>query len=395
MYIIDSLHFLKNQNVVINDSKIICNQDTSTPGIYKKIYVDNDKVTLNINITGDSFINGKLLLWISDNNRKTLHISRYDSLSIEYTFIKDNTSLNIIHIGILFSGCITDNYINIDKFSITSDSKIGEIFDVFSDGYVDKFSAYPNDVIGVYGNCIDSNATNVAIYDIIGNVVDIVDIGHIESNTMATDEPWKNGFGYVKSFDYTIPCLRSGIYLFDNKIPFIIKSHEPADFVILYPFNTFHAYNPQGGKSLYYSYLGDVPDASKRAKFVSIHRSPFKNYYAVEKHSSNFFKWLWKSNYSYKVISDIDMDISSETIDNSILVIVGHNEYWSQNARNKLVDHIVNGKHVINMYGNTLWWKIKYNSDHTVINCDKEGIVTTTFRSFNDPPFNILVSTLK
>ena len=40
--------------------------------------------------------------------------------------------------------------------------------------------------------------------------------------------------------------MKSGLYLIENKIPFIIKTDELVDAMVIYPSNTINAYNNEG-----------------------------------------------------------------------------------------------------------------------------------------------------
>lgn len=382
--------YTKNQKVVLDGNTVICDQNSSTPGIYRKIVVDkNSNLEIELELSYDiSTPNGNLLFWIADGNLKTLFSQYHLENMKKYTFSFDNKENKELHIGILFSSCQKNDSFTIHQFDINTDNPIREIMNVFDNGYTDKTSYFPGETVIVYGNASEiSQNVSVVLYNILGEVVDTIKVDRVEPGEITNEEPWRNGLGYQESFRYVLPNLRSGIYLFDNKIPFVIKSTEQTDFTILYAINTVNAYNPTGGKSLYYSYLVEPADAKDRSKYVSIHRYPHTNYYAVEKHSANFIKWMWEQEWTSKIVTDVDMDDIDMEIGSKNFIIVGHSEYWSQNARDKLVNFSGN---IINFSGNTLWWKIKYNDDRTVINCDKSGCHTTTYRSLNMSPFDIL-----
>lgn len=398
--------FRTNQSVQIDTSKIICQQDFSTPGVYVSLYAKiKCEYKFIINISKNICSGGHLLFWISDKNSKNIILKKINNNDIVFDFNSDNNE--IINVGILFSGCETNDSFIMNNFVIHSNKNICFIDEVFINGYTNKFSYRYNEKITVYGLC-DKNyeniqICNVGVYDINGKIIDVIQANIKTDNcTQQTDFKWKNGFGYNKSFSFTLKDIISGIYLIDNKIPFIVKSQDKDNklFTIIYPINTSNAYNPQGGKNLYYSYLDDEPDPNNRAKYVSIHRPPHTNYYAIDKHSINFLKWIYNNHviYDYNLITDIDMDKYQlySDIKTSNIIIIGHSEYWTQNARNILRDCIDNGINIVNLSGNTLWWRVKYNSDRTVINCDKTvgsknyKDSTTTFISLDKSPFDIL-----
>ncbi len=73
---------------------------------------------------------------------------------------------------------------------------------------------------------------------------------NIVQQTMRTINPSEFGFGYKVTKRIKIPNLPSGVYLWDNTVPMIIRAKEPK-IVVVYPSNTANAYSNSGGKSLY------------------------------------------------------------------------------------------------------------------------------------------------
>src|ERR1041385_8405262 len=116
------------------------------------------------------------------------------------------------------------------------------------DGYMDKNSYHATDTANVYVNANGNYAgVFVKLYDINGNAVDSV-VASLQPQTTQDTMAYQNGFGFQISFSYVIPLwLASGVYLWDNKIPFVVKSSLPQiDILILYESNTEAAYNEIG-----------------------------------------------------------------------------------------------------------------------------------------------------
>ena len=99
-------------------------------------------------------------------------------------------------------------------------------------------------------------------------------------------KPWKFGFGYHITTNYKMKNLKSGVYAFDKKIPFIVKpKDQPYDILVVVPTNEFTAYNKAGGKSLH-----DAVKNKKPGNIVSLHRPHDISDYEKLIPLINFFK---------------------------------------------------------------------------------------------------------
>lgn len=224
------------------------------------------------------------------------------------------------------------------------------------DGYSSQLSAYPGDYLTLYLNAqqID-NSYALKLYDL-----DNVDVAKfnisVEPQEMSKVNPWEGGFGYKESARVQIPNLKSGIYLWEGKIPLIVKHRNPK-IIVLYSSNTENAYCPAGGKSLY----GFNSTQSKNSNKVSFLRP-----IPLPKHSEAFLRWLSRQSLTdVGYITDMDMDNYKEINKSNLLIIPGHSEYWTLQAR-KNFDRFVNeGKDALILSGNTMWWQVRYESNKT------------------------------
>jgi hypothetical protein len=60
-----------------------------------------------------------------------------------------------------------------------------------------------------------------------------------------------------------------------------------------------------------------------------------------------------------------------------LLVIPGHSEYWTMNARKNFDRFVNNGKNAIILSGNTMWWQVRYDKSKQQMIC---------YKSMNDDP---------
>lgn len=235
---------------------------------------------------------------------------------------------------------------------ITSDQKI-------ISGYVNAQSYLPGDTGYLY---VSANETiekeNIAVYNLNGKISFLIPYEKVSLQKVNTDAPYENGYGYTGAIKFTIPQLKSGLYLIANQIAPIVRSGNFADITIVYPSNTENAYCKSGDRSLY---------TSPVAKKVSFLRPIKVTFYAY-----GIFKWLNNQNYSYKVISDMDMDDYSN-FNSKLLIIAGHNEYWTRKARANFDRFIIEGKDSLVLSGNTMWWQVRYNEEKNQLICYKTG----------------------
>ncbi|SEL01275.1 hypothetical protein SAMN04488505_1011314 [Chitinophaga rupis] len=237
--------------------------------------------------------------------------------------------------------------------------------DIYNDksivnGYVDKQSYLPGDSAKLY---VSANRTYqdtmLFVYDMYGRVRFTIKFNKIFTQDPQGETPYEDGFHYTDPVAFKIPAdIKSGVYLIANQVPVIVKSpaKEIADFTIVYPLNTENAYCETGRRSLY-----TVPVAKKVSFLRPI---PFSVY------AEGFLKWVIKQNYSYNVISDMDLD-DYNNFKGKVVIIIGHSEYWSRKARRNFDRFVAEGKNALVLSGNTMWWQVRYSDDGTQLICYK------------------------
>jgi hypothetical protein len=276
--------------------------------------------------------------------------------------MKDNLKfyfLYIISISILHSCTSTtiDGYT--DKFlhSCTSTT---------IDGYTDKFSYETNDSFQLFINS-DKNIKNyqLEINDINGKVVKSIpcDIFPQQNHNELT---YQNGYGYKPTLKGLIPELNSGIYLFDNTIPFLIKPDKKTEILILYSSNTENAYCSSGGKSMY-----SYDTITKKHPPIMSFLRPI----SLPTHSEDFLRWInTQEQYDIGYICDKDLDNYDNIKDAKLLIIPGHSEYWTLKARRNFDRFVAQGNNALILSGNTMWWQVRYNDKKDQLICYKNKI---------------------
>jgi len=82
--------------------------------------------------------------------------------------------------------------------------------------------------------------------------------------------------------------------------------------------------------------------------------------------------WLEEQGYDYDVISDLDLHRDPGVLRGyKVFAVVGHNEYWSLPMYRGLEIFLRNGGNLVVLSGNTMFWRVSFNDDGTVMECRK------------------------
>lgn len=232
------------------------------------------------------------------------------------------------------------------------------------DGYMNRTSAFPGDSVELYLHAPkDIPAQSIRLFDLKGNEVARFTMRVFPQEIKQADA-YANGYGYKLTRRIATPDLKSGVYLWENKIPFIIKAKSPR-IVILYPSNTENAYNNSGGKSLY----GFNSSNKEGAAIVSFLRPS-----SLPRHAEAFLRWMVTQNFdNVGYISDMDMDDYNAIRKSALIVVPGHSEYWTAEARRNFDRFVKEGKDALVLSGNTMWWQVRYNDKRNQLVCYRKA----------------------
>jgi hypothetical protein len=174
-----------------------------------------------------------------------------------------------------------------------------------------------------------------------------------------------------------------------GKALFVVRSAAPgvtSPIVYKIPLATYHAYNFEGGGSLY---GGQVTGA------VTMHRpgggtggkvTPFPPAFdqdpdpydgassrqTFEHWDAKFIRWLEGSGFGVDYCVDVDIDAEPNLLSPyALLLCVGHDEYYSADTRKRFEDFLHAGGNIAWFSGNTCWWRIHYNGDRTAFTCNR------------------------
>jgi hypothetical protein len=164
-----------------------------------------------------------------------------------------------------------------------------------------------------------------------------------------------------------------------------------AQILVQVPVNTWQAYNPWGGKSLYPFNSTDMAPATR----VSFDRplaftaqGPFDWEY-------NLVRFLEREGYDLSYQTDVDTDLRPESLLEHRLVIVnGHDEYWTKRMRDAFNSARNAGTNLAFLGSNAAYWQVRYEDGQRTIVGYKEAapdpepnaaLRTIRFRSLTPP----------
>lgn len=261
------------------------------------------------------------------------------------------------------------------------------------DGYTNRQSAFPGESVDLYLNATHiSHNYLLRLFDLSGKEVVNYKIS-VFPQTISNSDPFENGFGYKLTKTILVPELPSGVYMWENRIPFIIKAHN-ASVTILYSSNTVNAYCNAGGKSLY-GFNSTDQSAAQKVSFLRPSSLP--------PHSEAFLRWISNQKIDGHIayVADSDMDDYNSIKKSKLLIITGHSEYWTLQARKNYDRFVHQGKNAMILSGNTMWWQVRYNRSKHQLICyrdkDADPIKSPALKTvvWNDPvlQYPILTST--
>jgi len=228
-------------------------------------------------------------------------------------------------------------------------------------GYTDKLSYLPGEKVKVFVEPFTvCDSCKMQVYSFNGSLTFEVPAS-LWVQPRIPEDAYQEGYGYRYPVTFKIPTdLKSGVYMIAKRIPFFVKSKSVSDMVVVYPSNTANAYCTSGGQSLY--------SQPVRARAVSFLR-PMD----IQKNSEVCLQWFQEQKEaSVSFIVDSDMDNYSNIDGSKLLVIIGHSEYWTREARVNFDRFVNQGGNALILSGNTMWWKVRYEDGNTKMVCYKD-----------------------
>lgn len=241
-------------------------------------------------------------------------------------------------------------------------------------GYADATSVPQGGFINFYiSNLI--NPFNVTVVNLANPDVTMTTLPGLVSPQADCTGKWENGCGWHLTQTLAIPSnWPSGYYdarftTFNGPkhIIFVVKAANPGStspILVVQPTNTYQAYNGYGGKS---TYPTGSPD---RATTVSFNR-PYDDQNGLGEFrlwEMPFLYWMTSEGRRFEVATDNDLEDPAFLAHYKLVVIAGHDEYWTATARQNIEAFSRNGGHVALFAGNSMWFQTRLtNSGRTLV----------------------------
>ncbi|MET8699594.1 N,N-dimethylformamidase beta subunit family domain-containing protein [Kitasatospora sp. NPDC004723] len=149
----------------------------------------------------------------------------------------------------------------------------------------------------------------------------------------------------------------------EHEVWFVVRAARPGagpGTVVSIPFATWRAYHRAGqpGRGLYYA---EQPGRAARVRLDAPGGGP-----PPERWEEPLLRWLPRAGYPVEYCSGLDLDDRSFTRTLSryrLLVVNGHDEYWSAGMRDSVEEFARRGGNLAFFAANTAWWQIRIEEE--------------------------------
>ncbi|WP_329083232.1 N,N-dimethylformamidase beta subunit family domain-containing protein [Streptosporangium sp. NBC_01469] len=159
----------------------------------------------------------------------------------------------------------------------------------------------------------------------------------------------------------------------DEETYFVVRPREPRTggaILVSVPFLTWQAYNGAGvpGEGLYPT---ESPERAGRVTFDRPGGGPAGNW------EDHFYRWLSRSGIRADYCSNLDLHEDPDTLlrDRRLLVIPGHDEYWTRRMRDAAESFVAAGGNIAFFGGNTCWWQVRLEDDGRTMVCHRDALL--------------------
>jgi hypothetical protein len=172
-------------------------------------------------------------------------------------------------------------------------------------------------------------------------------------------------------------------------LPFVVRSPRPgsqSNILVVLADTTYAAYNDWGGRSVYgwpHDLSGQLatwtfPQTPAHVPFafhVSFDRPHLGriNHYGKYRYwEMPFIQWLAQQGFAVEICTARDLHFAAPSASNySLMLFVGHHEYWTYNMRVNTQGFAAAGGNVAFFSGNVSWWQVRLSNNGTQMTCYK------------------------
>ncbi|MDY7229861.1 N,N-dimethylformamidase beta subunit family domain-containing protein [Hyalangium rubrum] len=178
---------------------------------------------------------------------------------------------------------------------------------------------------------------------------------------------------------YVVKLTREDGY--QRYVPFFVREARPrSEVVAIIPTANWQAYNTWGGMSLYDDNHGVMRRVGVRRAFQVSYDRPYARGQGAGHlltDDLSLVTWLEAQGLDVAYVTDEELDRSGESLGGAkVLIISGHDEYWTRTLRDRAERAVASGVSLINLGANNAYWQVRYEPsedgrERRVITCYK------------------------
>lgn len=254
--------------------------------------------------------------------------------------------------------------------------------ELFVAGYTDALSYQAGDQVRLHLST-NGGPIDIRVQRLGAETVEVMQHSGVSAE-LATipDRASSTGCNWPVAYQFAIPdAWRSGYYeaqlstvadgqTATSKLFFVVRAADSgphAKILLQLATNTYNAYTNWGGHSLYAYHDRDGLQGHR----VSFDR-PLASQYAKWEHP--FVRWAETQGFELDFAVNTDLELRPEILQHYSLVLsVGHDEYWSTPMRDALENYIAGGGNVAFFSGNTCCWQVRSEDNGRALTCWKQA----------------------
>lgn len=185
--------------------------------------------------------------------------------------------------------------------------------------------------------------------------------GVVDAGNWSVTDTWDIPADLVSGV-YIAKLVREDGIVGENHIPFVVRNdHGNSDIVLKTADETWQAYNPWGGNSLYEG--GDVAVSYNRP-IITAYDNPYAetrpwNYIFGEEYPA--IRWLERNGLDVSYVAGADLARNGDSLlTHKVFLSVGHDEYWSAEQRSAVEAARDSGVNLMFWSGNEVYWKTRW-----------------------------------
>ncbi|OJT18160.1 hemolysin [Archangium sp. Cb G35] len=169
---------------------------------------------------------------------------------------------------------------------------------------------------------------------------------------LETNASWVRGV-------YVVKLVRDDGY--QRYVPFFVRDVQPrSEVTVIIPTATWAAYNTWGGTSLYDDKFRVT---GKGRAFQSSYDRPYHRGYGsghLLDDEQGLIMWLEAQGLDVAYVTNEELDRSGDSLTEAkVLVMSGHDEYWTRTIRDRADKAVAEGRSLINLGANQAYWQVR------------------------------------